>query len=64
MYGESDRVMPSTLSVDATKRLRKLGARVTLDLFSGFGHGIDDRVLTRIVQRIDERPAEEGATTP
>jgi phospholipase/carboxylesterase len=64
IHGENDGIMPSVLSVDAAQRLRELEAQVTLDLFPGLGHGIDDRVLARIVQRIEERPAEARAIAP
>ena len=59
MHGEQDRVMPVGLAVDAERQLRALGARVTLDLYPGLGHGIDARVIAGIVQRLNE-PAAAG----
>ena len=57
MHGLGDRVMPSRLSVDAAERLRSLGASVTLDLFPSLAHGIDERVLERVVQRMQGQAA-------
>ena len=59
MHGEQDRVMPVGLAVDAQRQLRALGARATLDLYPGLGHGIDARVIAGIVQRLNE-PAAAG----
>ena len=50
MHGEQDRVMPVGLAVDAERQLRALGARATLDLYPGLGHGIDARVIEGIVR--------------
>ena len=52
MHGDADPVMPVRLSVDALAQLQALGATVTLDRFPGLGHGIDNRVLDKIVERI------------
>jgi len=52
MHGEQDRVMPAALSIDAVRQLQALGARVTLDLLPGLGHGIDARVVQRIVEHL------------
>jgi phospholipase/carboxylesterase len=54
MHGGEDAVVPSRLSAQAAQSLEALGAQVTLDLFPGLGHGIDARVLERVVQRIQE----------
>jgi phospholipase/carboxylesterase len=59
MHGEQDRVVPSALALDAVRQLQALGAQVTLDLFRGLGHGIDARVVQRIVERLTRE-----ATTP
>ena len=59
MHGEQDRVMPVGLAVDAERQLGALGARATLDLYPGLGHGIDARVIAGIVQRLKE-PAAAG----
>ncbi len=52
MHGDADPVMPAQLSELALGQLRTLGASVTLDRFPGLGHGIDARVLERIVERM------------
>ena len=52
MHGDADPVMPVRLSVDALAQLQALGATVTLDRFPGLGHGIDNRVLDKIVERL------------
>lgn len=49
MHGDADPVMPVRLAVEGEAALRALGATVTLDRFPGLGHGIDARVLARIV---------------
>jgi phospholipase/carboxylesterase len=54
MHGETDRVMPHAMSVEAQARLQALGAQATLDSFAGLGHGIDARVVECIVRRLDE----------
>ena len=54
MHGQEDRVVPSALSIDAVEQLRALGATATLDLFPGLDHGIDGRVLERVMQRMQE----------
>lgn len=58
LHGEQDGVIPARHSVEAAERLRQLGASVTLDLFPGLGHGVDGRVLERLVERLRERPEE------
>ena len=57
MHGEQDRVMPVGLAVDAERHLRALGARATLDLYPGLGHGIDARVVEGIVRRLGKSVA-------
>jgi phospholipase/carboxylesterase len=54
MHGEQDRVMPVGLAGDAQQQLLALGAQVTLDRFSGLGHGIDAHVVQAIARRLDE----------
>ncbi|CAD5366967.1 Esterase YpfH [Rubrivivax sp. A210] len=56
MHGDQDRVMAVGLAVEADQQLRALGAKATLDLFAGLGHGIDGRVVERIAQRLAEAP--------
>jgi phospholipase/carboxylesterase len=52
MHGESDPVMPKAGAIEAAEQLRALGATVSCDLFPGLGHGIDQRVAQRIVDRL------------
>jgi phospholipase/carboxylesterase len=54
LQGETDPVMPARLAVDAAAKLRALGGQVTLDLFPGLGHGIDRRVLEKVLERLRE----------
>jgi phospholipase/carboxylesterase len=54
MHGEQDAVIPCAASVQAAAQLRALGAEPTLDLFAQLGHGIDRRVLDRLLERMDE----------
>ena len=54
MHGQEDRVVPSARSIDAVEQLRALGATATLDLFPRLDHGVDGRVLERVVQRMQE----------
>ncbi|MEX8520403.1 MAG: hypothetical protein AB3X44_17995 [Leptothrix sp. (in: b-proteobacteria)] len=44
--------MPVRLGVDALAQLQALGATATLDRFPGLGHGIDPRVVGKIVERL------------
>lgn len=50
LHGEADRVMPVHSSVEAAAQLRALGAAVTVDTFPGLGHGVDGRVLARLLE--------------
>jgi phospholipase/carboxylesterase len=52
LHGDADPVMPVRLSVDAQAQLQALGATATLDRFPGLGHGIDQRVLGKLVERL------------
>ena len=54
MHGEQDHVVPVRFAVEAEVSLQALGARVTLDLFPGLGHGIDGRVVDAIERRLNE----------
>jgi phospholipase/carboxylesterase len=54
MHGDADPVMPVRLAVDALAELQDLGAQATLDRFPGMGHGIDRRVVDRIVERMHD----------
>jgi phospholipase/carboxylesterase len=52
MQGEADPVMPMRLAVTAAAALQAMGGEVTLDLFPGLGHGIDGRVVEKVLQRL------------
>ncbi len=52
MHGDADGVMPVHLALEAHAALSALGAAVTLDVFPGLGHGVDQRVLEAILQRL------------
>lgn len=52
MHGEQDAVMPVALAEAAFSQLQALGAEVTLDRFPGLGHGVDGRVVARMLQRL------------
>lgn len=52
MHGDADPVMPMRLSELALAQLQTLGAVATLDRFADLGHGIDARVLERIIERM------------
>ena len=52
MHGDADPVMPVRLSELALAQLQTLGAPATLDRFPDLGHGIDARVLERIIERM------------
>ena len=56
IHGEQDPVIPVGHSIDAATRLEGLGADVTIDLIPMLGHGIDGRVLGRIVERMRTPP--------
>lgn len=50
LHGDNDPVIPAQFARDADAQLRKLGAVSTLDVFGGLGHGIDGRVLQRLLE--------------
>lgn len=52
MHGDADPVMPAQLGEHALARLQALGGPATLDRFPGLGHGIDARVVERVIQRM------------
>lgn len=49
IHGESDGVVLPRWSIEAEQQLRAQGAEVTLDLIPGLGHGIDARVMSRVL---------------
>ncbi|RZS46673.1 esterase [Sphaerotilus mobilis] len=54
LHGDADAVMPVRLSVDGQAQLQALGAEVTLDRFPGLGHGVDARVLAKVLDRLKD----------
>ncbi len=52
LHGEADGVVPTSASVEAYAELQALGAKVTLDLLPGLGHGVDDAMLLRLRGRL------------
>ena len=54
LHGQADGVVPAQASVEAHVQLEALHADVSLDLFSGLGHGIDGRMKTRLHERLAE----------
>lgn len=52
MHGDADAVMPVQLAHQAHASLAERHVPVTLDLFPGLGHGVDQRVLEAIVRRL------------
>lgn len=54
LHGEQDAVIATDFSRKAVEQIQQLGGSATLDLFPGLGHGIDTRVLARLVECILE----------
>ncbi len=52
IHGEADGVVNARGSVDAARELQALGGDATLDLLPGLGHGIDNRMVARILDRL------------
>lgn len=52
LHGEQDTVVPQQHSVAAAEQLQALGGDVTLDLFAGLAHGINDEMAQAIIQRL------------
>jgi phospholipase/carboxylesterase len=52
MHGKADGVVPATASIAAHAQLTALNGDVTLDLFPELGHGIDERMLSRLHQHL------------
>lgn len=52
MYGEQDNVIPLRHSIEASERLAQLAGSVMPNLFPGLSHGIDERVLGRMSERL------------
>lgn len=50
IHGDSDGVVLPRWSADAARQLQALGGRVTHDRVPGLGHGIDARVLRRVLE--------------
>jgi phospholipase/carboxylesterase len=56
LHGDVDPVMPVALARQARDQLSELGARVTLDVLPGLGHGIDGRVIRRLIELVSPSP--------
>ena len=52
VHGDADQVMSVESSRSAAKQLQALGAKVTLDIEPGMGHGINARMLTAALARL------------
>ena len=50
LHGEQDPVIPIAQAVDAQRALTALGVSSRLDRFPGLGHGIDARVVRRLLE--------------
>jgi len=64
LHGRQDGVIPVAQSVDAASRLQQLGATVTVDLYAGLGHGIDARVIARVVELLSDSAAAPAGAVP
>lgn len=60
LHGEQDGVIPVQHSIDAAAHISALGGFVTLDTFTGLGHGIDERVLVRLAERLQQTAGTTG----
>lgn len=49
IHGDQDGVVPAAHSGQAAVQLRELGAKVTIDLLPGLGHGIDARAARLVL---------------
>lgn len=54
-HGENDMLMPMQHSQQAASHLDALDSSVTLDTFAGLGHAMDERVLSRLSERLLEK---------
>ncbi len=54
LHGASDAVVPTPESVAAHAQFTAMGTPVTLDLFPDLGHGIDTRMMARVLERLAE----------
>lgn len=52
IHGEQDPVIPVRHGIDAAQALERVGARVTLDVLPGLGHGVDARVAALLTERL------------
>ena len=56
VHGESDGVMPVTLSESALRQWQALGGQATLDRLPGLGHGIDARAVDAVRRHLTGAP--------
>ncbi len=52
LHGMRDAVIPASLTRAAAEHLVAIGADVTADLLPGLGHGIDDALVERLLERL------------
>ncbi|PLK49322.1 esterase [Uliginosibacterium sp. TH139] len=57
VHGTADPVIPAQQSQAAASALQQLGVTHSLDLIPGLGHGIDERALACVLQRLAEGAA-------
>lgn len=53
LHGERDPIMPVALANQGAAQWQALGGRVTLDCFAGLGHGLDARVIERVIKYLE-----------
>jgi len=59
LHGVSDAVVPAQASVQAHAQLTAMGTHVTLDLFPDLAHGIDARMMARVLERLAHAPNQD-----
>jgi phospholipase/carboxylesterase len=54
LHGDADPVIPAANAQQAARQLQALGARVTLDVLPGLGHGVNATTADLLVRRLRE----------
>jgi len=57
LHGDRDHVVPAAFAVEAAAALQAIGTQVSLELFPGLGHGIDERLAQRLRQWLADGPS-------
>jgi phospholipase/carboxylesterase len=57
LHGDQDRVVPTAFAVEAAAALQAIGTQVSLELFPGLGHGIDERLAQRLRHWLADAPS-------